>query len=256
MTELDSAIWKRMVYIVEVEKRPFSYTDFVPSFNVNGKSYSITKTTFRNKISILLKKEKIQVAYHSSQTFYIIKGITFDKPANHDRIGVALPLSLPIPIPPQLAYVKNDPLYRSIRNLPFGQKSLHNIRLRFEARGLWSAISSSPNWLSQCKMNHKSKDITLPRIVIDKLGLHVNVHRSDTVSIIISCSYGPIAVDVNGVTRLSNALAAVKKKVSEIAVVSGNPTLQIPDYITWIVTMWHFGSDATAEFSEEKNYKR
>jgi hypothetical protein len=105
-------------------------------------------------------------------------------------------------------------------------------------------------------MNHKSKDITLPRIVIDKLGLHVNVHRSDTVSVIISCSYGPIAVDADGVTRLSNALAAVQKMVSEFAVVSGNPALQIPDYMTWIVTMWHFGADALSYYSGEKYYRR
>jgi hypothetical protein len=110
---------------VEKEHRSFSYTDFVPTFDVDGTSYHIAKTTFRNKISVLLKKEKIQVAYHSSQTFYIVKGIAFDKPADGDRIGVELPLG--IPIPPQLAYVKNDPLYRSIRTLPFGQKSLHNL---------------------------------------------------------------------------------------------------------------------------------
>ena len=260
MTELDSALWKRILYIVEEEHRSFSYTDFVPTFAVDGKSYSIAYRTFRNKISVLLKEEKIQVAYHSSQTFYIINGFAFDKPTNDDRIGVALPL--PIPIPPQLAYVKNDPLYRSIRTLPFGQKSLHNIRLRFEAKRLWSAISScSSSFFSECKMNHKSKDITLPRLVINKLGLHVNVHKSDTVSIIVSCSYGPIALDVNGITRLSNALAAIKEKISEFVLDSNNKDLEkmnviIPDCITWLVTMWHFGADATAEYSDEKNYRR
>lgn len=239
---------------MQEEHRPFSFTDFVPTFSIEGKKYRISHRTFRNKISALLKQEKIVVAYHSSQTFYSIKGIGFDKPANDDRIGVALPLSLPIPT--ELAYVKNDPLYRSIRTLPFGQKSLHNIRLRFEAKGLWSAMSSSPSSLPQCKMNPKSKDITLPKLIIDKVGLQVNVHWSDTVSIIISCSYGPIAVDVNGVTRLSNALAAVYDKVSEFAKISDDASVQIPDYMTWVVTMWHFGADATSEYSEEKYYRR
>src|SRR5436190_22362746 len=100
MTELDSGLWKKILHIVQEEHRPFSYTDFVPSFNVNGKSYSVAKTTFRNKVSALLKAEKIEVTYHSSQTFYTIKGTRFDKPATHDHIGVALPL--PIPIPPEL----------------------------------------------------------------------------------------------------------------------------------------------------------
>jgi hypothetical protein len=254
MTELDSALWKRILYIVEEEHRSFSYTDFVPTFDVDGKSYHVAKTTFRNKISVLLKEEKIEVAYHSSQTFYIIKGIAFDKPASDDRIGVALPLA--ISIPPQLAYIKNDPLYRSIRTLPFGQKSLHNIRLRFEAEGLWSVISSCSSSVSKCKMNPKSKDITLPGIAIDKLGLQVNVHRSDTVSIIVSCSYAPVAVDTNGVTRLSNALASVQKMVSEFAIVNGNASVVIPGYMSWTVTMWHFGADATAEYSGEKYHRR
>jgi hypothetical protein len=254
MSDLDSALWKRILYIVQEENRPFSYTDFVPTFTVDNKSYPIAKTTFRNKVSILRKEEKIAVAYYSSIAFYTIKGIGFDKPSIHDRTGVELPL--PLSIPPELAYVKNDPLYRSIRTLPFGQKSLHNIRLRFKAKGLWSAISSCSSSVYKCKMNVKSKDVTLPRIAIDKLGLCVNVHRSDTVSIIVSCSYGPITVDVNGVTRLSNALAAVHKEVSEFAVVNDNVSILIPDYMEWIVTMWHFGADATVEYSDEKNYRR
>lgn len=253
MTELDSALWKRILYIVQEENRPFSFTDFVPIFNVDGKRYPIAYRTFRNKVSALLKAEKIQVAYHSSQTFYTIKGIAFDKPATRDRKVVELPLA--IPIPSQLAYVKNDPLYRSIRSLPFGEKSLHNIRLRFEAKGIWNAVHSSPSFV-ECKVRRRSKDNVLPRIVIDKLGLQVNIHRSDTVSIIVSCSYGPVAVDVNGVSQLSNALAIVKEKVSEFAVVSGNPTVPIPDCLQWIVTMWHFGADSTADYSDEKNYRR
>jgi hypothetical protein len=89
--------------------------------------------------------------------------------------------------------VKNDPLYRSIRNLPFGEKSLHNIRLRFEAKGISDAICHSPR-SSECKVGRRSKDVTLPKIIVDNLAFNISVHRTDTVSIIIACSYGPIAV--------------------------------------------------------------
>jgi hypothetical protein len=111
MSDLDSALWKRILYIVQEEHMPFSFTDFVPTFSIEGKKYQISHRTFLNKISELRKQEKIAGAYYSSQAFYTIKNITFDKSATHDRMGVALPL----PIPPELAYVKNDPLYRSIR---------------------------------------------------------------------------------------------------------------------------------------------
>jgi hypothetical protein len=46
MTELDSALWKRILHIVQEENRPFSFTDFVPRFNIEGKSYPITYSTF------------------------------------------------------------------------------------------------------------------------------------------------------------------------------------------------------------------
>jgi Rad51 len=36
MTELDNALWKRILYLVQKIGRPFSYTDFAPNFNVDG----------------------------------------------------------------------------------------------------------------------------------------------------------------------------------------------------------------------------
>ena len=46
---------------------------------MDGENHSIRYGTFRNKLSALQRPQKIQVAYHSSQTFYTIKGFTFDK---------------------------------------------------------------------------------------------------------------------------------------------------------------------------------
>jgi hypothetical protein len=256
MSDLDSALWKRITQIVLTENRPFSYLDFVPNFYVDGKQFNIADGTFRNKVSDMINAEKVEVICYSPQAFYTLKGVTFAKPMIDDRIGVVLPI--------QLKYITNDSLYRSIKNLPFGQKSLHNIRLRFEARRIWSTIISY-NSEEEYKINPKSKDIRLPLMTIDNLDIHVNIHRTDTVSVIIGCSYSPIAVDVNGVIRLSSALGRVKEALCKILerYCSNTSTedavanaITIPDHMSWIVTMWHFGADVLADYAGEKNYRR
>jgi hypothetical protein len=57
-----------------------------------------------------------------------------------------------------------------------------------------------------------------------------------------------VAVDVNGVVRLSNALASTKERISNLA----NNTLSIPNHMSWIVTMWRFGADATITYTREQ----
>ena len=138
LIDLDSALWRRITQIVQTDNRPFSSRDFVfsivaitslspttkfieASFLIDGKCYSISPGTARNKLSSLLKAEKIEVAYYSSQAFYTIKGIRFDKSMSEDHIGVVLPLPL--------RRIKNDPIYRSIQGLRFAQRGLHNISL-------------------------------------------------------------------------------------------------------------------------------
>jgi aryl-alcohol dehydrogenase-like predicted oxidoreductase len=74
MSDLDSALWKRITQIVDEENRSFSYCDFVPKFEVDGQSYSIAYGTFRNKISEMLKAGKIQLVCYSPQAFYTLKG--------------------------------------------------------------------------------------------------------------------------------------------------------------------------------------
>ena len=36
--------------------------------------------------------------------------------------------------------ITNNPLYRYIKSIPFGQRSIHDIRLTFEASGIWNTI--------------------------------------------------------------------------------------------------------------------
>jgi hypothetical protein len=44
-SDLVSALWKQTIHIVQIENRPFSYCNFVPYFELNGGTYSITYGT-------------------------------------------------------------------------------------------------------------------------------------------------------------------------------------------------------------------
>jgi hypothetical protein len=250
MSELHCAFQRRICYIVGVERRPFSYLDFVPSFNMDGKVFNITRGTFKNQVSQMLKSGELEVVCYSPQGFYSLKGVTVAKPLNEDHIGA--------PLPNELKHIKNDPFYRSVKNLPFGHKSLHNIRLRFEASAIWSVLLRSK---SDFKVQSRSKDIFLPVVVINNLRITVVVHRTDAVSIIIGCSNSPVAVNVDGVIRLSNALEYLKAMLGKIIVhdnETGENTVNfvIPNHMDWVVTMWHFGADALAIYSGKENHRR
>lgn len=250
MNNLQIALYKRISHIVKVENRPFSYLDFVPCFEVDGKVFKIARGTFKNIISEMVKNEELEIICYSPQGFYTMNGVTVAKRLNFDRIGVRLPK--------ELKYIKNDPFYRSVKNLPFGQKSLHNIRLRFEAKGIWSTLLISK---SDFSVQSRSKDISVPVVNVNNLRIQMRVHRTDIVSIIIGCSKSPVAVDGAGVIRLSNALAHVREMLEKILVQDSETSKNtvgviIPNHRNWLVTMWHFGADALADYSGKENHRR
>lgn len=235
MTILEDAMLERIDHLVSVEYRPFSYHDFL-HFEINGSEHRMCHGTFRNKISKLRKKNQVEVAYRSVQTFYTLKGHKFGKPVTPNHMGVS----------------PRNSFYQMIKDLPLDKNSLHDIRLWFKVPGLWALLSAN----SAYKMNPRSKDIRLPDINENDLFIGITVHRPDTITVVIGCSYRPIAVDVNGIIRLSNALTIVRERLSlwvrETGLVidpSGSKGLVIPHYCEWIVKMWHFGSDASVEYS-------
>jgi len=257
LNELDLALRKRITQIVQTENRPFSYVDFVPSFIVDGQNYTIAYGTFRNKMSEMLKAEKVEVVYYSPQAFYTLKGVKSETPMTGDHKGVSV---LPPPLHSQLQRhrLANDQVYRIIQNLPFGQRTLHDIHLRFEVQGIWSIISP------QYEPNPKSKDIQLrppwPWRIRD-FDIKVTVHSTDTVGVDIGCSYCPVAVDVSGVIRLSNALCTVQERLSNIISSCGSGSAAgvsticvVPDHMSWTVTLWHFGMDALCTYAGDKFY--
>jgi hypothetical protein len=80
---------------------------------------------------------------------------------------------------------------------------------------------------------------------------------ADTVSVVVGGSYHPIAVDFNGIIRLSNALTSVEERLSNLLQESSRSTGKqdgrvVPDHMGWIVTMWHFGVDGLTEYAGEK----
>lgn len=234
---------KHMRHIVLNERRSFSYSDF-HKFEVDGQEYQMAYGTFRNKVSAMMKRGEVEVVCYSPHAFYTLKGVKFDKPMTRDHAGVVSSLSLlpSICSDLELRSIKNHPLYRLIQNTPFNKSALHDIRLRFTDNGIWSILSNN----SALPIDIFSKDIRLKKEEIDNLDIQVTIHHSDTVSVVIGCSYVPVAIDVNGVIRLSNALTLVEERLANMVDNrGGRPGLEIPNHKDWIVTMWHFGADAS-----------
>jgi hypothetical protein len=70
----------------------------------------------------------------------------------------------------------------------------------------------------------------------------------------------PVVSDIGGLIRLSNALTRVEERLSRLVDDSNQLLLSpkfhlIPDHNSWIVTMWHFGSDSLEGYAGER-YER
>ncbi len=137
-----------------------------------------------------------------------------------------------------------------IDSLPADKHALHDIRFRFKVDNIWTAITTNH---PELKPNDVSKDIPLDLIVTHDLTIKTTIHHTDTVSVVVACSQTPVAVDLKGLVRLSNALTRVEERLLrylECAPLS--LSLYIPDHNSWIVTIWHFGSDSPNEYTGEK----
>ena len=245
MTILDDAMRKHIEYIVCTEKKPFSFIDFL-TFDVGQQHYKMSHGTFRNKISAMLKGGEIELAYYSRQAFYTINGVNFSKQMTPDHTGGTLSSSLSICSSQELRHIKNHPIYRLIQNVPYDKSALHDIRLRTTVNGIWGLFSLIPT----LSMNHNSKDILVIKEDINHLNIRVTVHRTDTISVVIGCAYWSVAVDISGVNRLSNALTLIHNRLQRLTK-DCTSDLAIPSHMNWIVTMWHFGADASILYKGE-----
>jgi hypothetical protein len=133
------------------------------------------------------------------------------------------------------------------------KQSLHNIRLRFESAGLWDIYSKM-----MFVVNPDNKDIILPTSVyFDYLEVTVTIHHSNTVSVAISCSFKPIAVDIPDILPLCEALT--RTEIHLASTIENyckhndlHSVITIPRYTEWIVTMWHFGVDTIREYTRKE----
>ena len=76
---LSDIVMQRIKEIVSNEHTPVSLKDFLPSFEIEGKEYSMKYGTLRNILSSLGRTRQIQIAFKSKQTFYTLPGITFGR---------------------------------------------------------------------------------------------------------------------------------------------------------------------------------
>ena len=239
LNEFDNAIKKHMEFITYQEHRPFTYRDFL-EFEENDKKCKVAYGTFRNKINTIFKDE-VEVLYYSPLAYYTLKGNTFansvtgthtmDQTYNNDTN--------------KYAHISNHPLYKIIKNLPFGKKSIHDIRLRLDASNIWQYLLSSDYKIS----NLCNQDIYLLDGEENNIKFSVTVHKTDTISISLACSYFPIEIDIHGIMRLWNTLTIIEERLhSKIDC----DTFTIPTHKQWVVTMWHFGRDALISYSGKK----
>jgi len=224
-----------MAYIVLSEGRPFCFRDFL-NFEIGDIKYNMTHGTFRNKISGLIKCGKVELQFHSGCGFYTLKGYRFGKPMT-----------------PNHTVVHNNPVYQMLQNLPFEKQSIHDIHLKFKVPNIWEIFSVNSNF----PMRKRSKDIALPSWIRNNAIVRAVVHKSDVVSVVIGCSLQPIPLDVTGIIRFFTLLAVVETKVQTILegfcpLKSNAECNSIPLFRNWIVTMWHFGRDASIGYAGEK----
>ena len=238
-------------HLIDEEHRPFSYLDFI-KFQVNDEEYRMTHGTFRNNISRLRKEGLIEISYKSSIAFYTLRGVKFGKVSR-----IAMTDNHMVVTPHTTQQLSSNPVYRIIKDLPLEKNSVHDIRLKFHVLDIYHVIVSqtTDSLLYDYTTNPISKDISLPLWQIENLNVKIVIHKTDTVSVIVGCTNSPVAIDVAGIIRLTNALAIVSERLS--ALVSQDRSnssniSKIPDHMEWIVIMWHFGADASVEYTGER----
>jgi hypothetical protein len=192
----------------------------------------------------------VEQEYNAGAAFHTLTGVHFGK----RKMTVMTPSMTPnhMGVSPVTNVTNTEditklPIYKEIQKLPPEKRALHDIHLKFQVPDIWTIINSSKKYIP----NPVSKDISLPHIITgNHLKIHTIVHRTDTVTVSVACSFAPIATDTDGLIRLSNALTRVEERTSRIVDECGNmlqggyESIPIPEHVSWTVTLWHFGVDS------------
>lgn len=216
------------------------------------------------------RKRLVEVSYIPKYALYILGHPKCDE-REKEMVGNPTEVSVltaSTTLPLSLSF---NPLYKIVNDLPLDRNSVHNLHLKFFSPQIYAIVHfaiSNKILGYHCTVNARSKDIQLQAWEINGLRITVTIHRPDTVSVVIGCSLHPIALDVNSVIRLADALSVVEGKLSSIVKGSHerDPYLindlnfmddrrvnicTIPSYSHWTVTSWHFGADSSIEYAGE-----
>jgi hypothetical protein len=261
VSQLDEAMLNHLSYLALIEGRPPSYRDF-QSFEFNGKTYGMTHGTYRNKIWKFKKEGRVVTEYNAGTAFHTLKDVHFGK---RRKEAMMTPMTTPnhMEVSPVTNVINSTdiitktPLYKSIQKLPAEKRALHDIHLKFQVPDIWRILATSKKY----NPSPVSKDISLPYIITNNhLKIHTIIHRTDTVTVSVACSFAPVVTDTDGLIRLSNALTRVEERTSRIIDECGNmspggyESIPIPEHGRWIVTLWHFGTDSLT-YNELKDDK-
>jgi hypothetical protein len=186
MSRLLGAMKLKIREIILIEQRPFSFVDF-KEFEINGEKHQMNHGTFRNNISALRKTGEVELAFRSKPMFYTIPGKKFSKSITQDHTGAVINTVI------NDSLLRQTPIYKWLKNRPIHKQSIHNIRLTFEAAGIWNIFSK----VYPALVNPDNKDIKLPTLLFfEYIDVIVTIHQTNTVSVAISCSCKPIVVEM------------------------------------------------------------
>jgi hypothetical protein len=195
--------------------------------------------------------------------------------------------------------------------------SAHDLHLRFTVPMIWKTLSvliplpeaalasnnkkktgavdkdtnhtySATTYSQALTIRAASKDLVAPVMALESgIQGRITIHKSDTVSVILSCSESPIKFNIGGLVRLTCSLARIEERLQSLIELAQKQQLQslslpfasfsacgqpsakaaarirpvsaaspamliVPECGSWIVTMWHIGFDSLECYAGEK----
>jgi|SRR4051812_13558387 hypothetical protein len=139
--------------------------------------------------------------------------------------------------------------------------SIHDIRLSFTFKHLWSILSVSLSHLIEKKDLKYNFDIKLQDIELTDHVIKTTIHKTDIVSVIVACILNPIPVDMFGLVKLSSSLARVEDRLQILVSEYNTTSIQSGRQNTYLLnsitrypiachrfSRCHFGKDALTSF--------
>jgi hypothetical protein len=299
-TPSQDAMLEHLAYLVLHENRPACWRDF-QKFVVEGRLYSFKHGTIRNNLSRLRQLGLIEFSYRSIDAYHTLPGET------NRKTTTVMTTYHPRVYKPDLAAL--------IERMAFNISSAHDIHLRFTVPLIWKTLSvlialpattsahnketvaldkkanytySATTSSQALTIRSASKDLVAPVMALESgIQGRITIHKSDTVSVILSCSESPIKFNIGGLVRLTCSLARIEERLQSLIELAQKLQLQnlslplasssawrqryataaarirsvnadrlvmltVPECGSWIVTMWHIGFDSLECYAGEK----